>query len=93
MAAALRVAGIPASISQTAGTFVCNHVFYGLQHRLAGSAVRSGFMHLPLLASQAALHPGQASLPLETMIEGVRIALATALSTLQDLRLGDGSVA
>lgn len=36
--AALREAGIPATVSQSAGTFVCNHVFYGLAHRLAGVA-------------------------------------------------------
>jgi pyroglutamyl-peptidase len=35
MVAALRAAGLPAQVSQTAGTFVCNHVFYGLMHRLA----------------------------------------------------------
>jgi pyroglutamyl-peptidase len=40
MVAGLRAAGFPASVSQTAGTFVCNHVFYGLQHRLAASGVR-----------------------------------------------------
>jgi pyroglutamyl-peptidase len=93
MAAALRAAGIPASVSQSAGTFVCNHVFYGLQHRLAGSAVRSGFMHLPLLPGQAAEHPGLASLPFETMVEGVRLALATALGTVHDVRISGGSIA
>jgi pyroglutamyl-peptidase len=93
MAGALRAAGLPASVSQSAGTFVCNHVFYGLQHELAGHAVRSGFMHLPLLPAQAAAHPGLASLPLEAMIEGVRLALATALGTEQDVRVSDGSIA
>lgn len=93
MAAALRGAGIPASVSQSAGTFVCNHVFYALQHRLAKSAVRSGFMHLPLLPEQAATQPGLANLPLATMVAGVRLALATALGTARDLRVGDGSIA
>ena len=89
----MRAAGIPASVSQTAGTFVCNHLFYGLQHLLAGGPVRSGFMHLPLLPEQAAAHPGQASLALETMVEGVRVALAAAVSTVGDVRASDGSLA
>jgi pyroglutamyl-peptidase len=48
--------GVPASVSSSAGTFVCNHVFYGLMHELAknGNAVRGGFVHVPLLPGQAA---------------------------------------
>jgi pyroglutamyl-peptidase len=92
--AALRQAGLPASVSQSAGTFVCNHVFYGLQHLLAGSGVRSGFMHLPLLPAQAARLPGQPSLPLATMVEGTCIALKTALEHKgADLRHTGGAVA
>ena len=92
MVAALREAGVPASVSQTAGTFVCNHVFYGLMQRLRDGA-RGGFMHLPLLPEQAARHPGQPSLPLATMVDGVRIALAAALGRQgDDLRAGGGSL-
>ena len=91
--AALRGAGIPASVSQSAGTYVCNHVFYGLQHRLAGSGVRSGFMHVPWLPEQAALQTGQPSMPLATMLDGVRLALATALATDRDVRTSGGALA
>lgn len=93
MVAALRVAGFPASVSQTAGTFVCNHVFYGLQHQLADSTVRSGFMHIPLLPQQAALHPGQASMALQTMVEGVRLALGVAWRVKNDVRQAGGTIA
>ena len=77
MVAGLREAGLPASISQTAGTFVCNHAFYALMHAVQGrTEVRGGFMHLPLLPEQAARQPaGHASMPLSTMVEGVREAL------------------
>ena len=54
LVAGLRAGGFPASVSQTAGTFVCNQVFYALQHALAGQGVHSGFVHLPLLPEQAA---------------------------------------
>ena len=93
MVQALRDAGIAASISQTAGTFVCNHVFYGLAHHLAGSGVRGGFMHLPLLPEQAVGSAGLPSMPLQTMIEGVRIALATAVATTRDASIGGGAIA
>ncbi|MET0208598.1 MAG: pyroglutamyl-peptidase I [Burkholderiaceae bacterium] len=89
--AGLRAAGYPASVSQTAGTFVCNHVFYGLQHRLKDSGVRSGFMHIPYLPEQAARHAGAASLPLATLIDATRRALALAL-TATEVRLEGGQL-
>ena len=73
--AALHAAGTPAEVSQTAGTFVCNHVFYGLQHALAGSRTRSGFVHVPWLPEQVAHRPGMPCLPLATMVAGVRTVL------------------
>lgn len=93
MVAALRAAGLPASVSQTAGTFVCNHVFYGLMHHLL-AGVRGGFMHLPLLPEQAARRPGHASLPLATQVEGVRVAVRAAWThgPAADLREGAGAV-
>jgi pyroglutamyl-peptidase len=91
--AGLRAAGLPASVSQTAGTFVCNHLFYGLQHRLAGSGVRSGFLHIPYLPEQAARHPGQPSMALASMVEGVRLTLQLALQHTQDLRETGGAIA
>lgn len=93
MVRALREAGIPASVSQTAGTFVCNQVFYNLQHALADSAVRSGFIHVPCLPEQAARNaPGQPSLALETLAEGLRIAALTAWNTQVDVAETGGQV-
>ena len=93
MLAALRAANIPAELSQTAGSFVCNQVFYGLMHRLARMRprVRGGFVHVPYLPEQAKKFPGVASLPLETMIAGVRVSLAAALSTRADLHYAAGT--
>ena len=84
----LREAGLPASVSNTAGTFVCNHVFYALMHRLARRAapgVRGGFIHIPALPQQAARHPGMASMALETQVAGIREAIRTAMTVQQDL--------
>jgi len=92
MVAALRAAGHPASVSYSAGTFVCNHVFYGLQRAVRRRRwVRSGFMHLPCLPEQA--QRAQApSLPLATMIEAVRIALEAAALHREDPRTSEGAL-
>lgn len=82
LVAGLKAAGFPASVSQTAGTFVCNQVFYALQHALAGRGVRSGFMHLPLLPEQAAQWPGPSlpSWPARWQVAAVRQALVVLLA-------------
>lgn len=82
----LRAAGIPASVSNTAGTFVCNHTFYVARH-LAESGrrrIRAGFIHVPYLPEQAARHPGAASLSLDTLVAGLRIAIETSIRVEQD---------
>ena len=66
---------IPVSISNSAGTFVCNQVFYGLQHTWGRANRRSGFVHLPCLPEQAArmaMSPPCPSLPLEVQVRAVR---------------------
>jgi pyroglutamyl-peptidase len=47
MVATIRARGLPASVSPSAGSFVCNHVFYALQHALRGRDTASGFVHVP----------------------------------------------
>lgn len=48
MTEAIRSAGIPAKLSYTAGTYVCNDLLYSLLHRFSGTAVRIAFVHIPL---------------------------------------------
>ncbi|AZF06328.1 pyroglutamyl-peptidase I [Pseudomonas sp. R5-89-07] len=87
MVRAVREAGIAASVSQTAGTFVCNQVFYRLQHALAGSEVRSGFIHVPGLPGS-----GQPSMVLPVLVEGLRLAVAAAWHTQVDIVEAGGRV-
>ena len=91
MLQALQAAGVAAEVSQTAGTFVCNHVFYALMHALATrrgfKRTRGGFIHVPYLPEQ-----GAPSLPLDETVRGLRLALATALSTTHDIARGAGAV-
>ena len=52
MAERIRQVGIPAAVSNTAGTFVCNDVLYSVLHHFAGTSVQAGFIHVPYLPSQ-----------------------------------------
>lgn len=67
--------GIPASISLSAGTFVCNDLFYAIQHFLKGSEVRSGFMHVPLMDEQRHEFPNVPTMPLKQLIASVEAVL------------------
>lgn len=92
MLAALRNAGFPAEISQTAGTYVCNHVFYALMHALRGlPGVRGGFVHIPYSPAQAALHAGAPSLPSTVVAQALRLAVGIALTVEHDVRIGGGA--
>lgn len=87
--AALEREGIPAAVSHTAGTFVCNHVFYSLMHSVRRRGVRGGFIHVPAaLALEAPHSPG---LPLATQIRGIALALKVTARRRRDLRRAGGS--
>jgi pyroglutamyl-peptidase len=76
--AALTEEGIPAAVSQTAGTFVCNHVFYGLMHALRRRrAVRAGFIHVPWPADAKVAMRSTITLP--TMVAAIERAANTTL--------------
>ena len=79
MLAALQREGLPAEVSPSAGSFVCNHVFYGLMHALATRPdlrlTRGGFVHVPWLPEQ-----GTPGLPLADVVRGLRVALRCALA-------------
>ncbi|MCE6999542.1 pyroglutamyl-peptidase I [Saccharothrix sp. S26] len=89
--AALRAEGIPASVSHSAGTFVCNHVFYGLMHLIATEHpdVRGGFVHVPFSPEQAEAG-GHPSLPVTTTARALELVIRTALTTSTDLRTTAG---
>ncbi|NJP39614.1 pyroglutamyl-peptidase I [Oscillospiraceae bacterium HV4-5-C5C] len=80
MQAAIKAAGLPAEISNSAGTFVCNHVLYGVRYICARRypTIRSGFIHVPCLPVQALDRPGTPSMALADITRGLAAAL-TAL--------------
>jgi pyroglutamyl-peptidase len=72
---AINDAGIPATVSLSAGAFLCNHVFYVAQDHFKGTKVRSGFVHVPLMDEQAGEFPGLPTMPLDQMVKAVRTML------------------
>jgi pyroglutamyl-peptidase len=79
MVDAIKAQGIQAAVSLSAGAFLCNHVFYIAQNKFAGTKVRSGFVHVPLMDSQASEFPGLPTMPLDQMVTAVKIMLSTVL--------------
>lgn len=89
MVKAMREAGIPADISDTAGTFCCNHLMYGILHHISSNRlpIRAGWIHLPSLPGVAALpeNLGTPSMSAETAVAGVEVALRAVLENSQDI--------
>ncbi|MBU6144435.1 MAG: pyroglutamyl-peptidase I [Acidobacteria bacterium] len=76
----LKATGIPAATSLSAGTFVCNHIFYELQNALAGSDVLSGFIHVPLMTEQQEDFPGLFNMPVEQMVLAAKTIITTLVA-------------
>jgi len=89
---ALRLRGFPAGVSQTAGTFVCNHVFYGLMQHAQGRGMKAGFIHVPFLPQQVAGRADVApSMALNDIIDGLRIAVEVAVGVDTDVAEAGGA--
>jgi pyroglutamyl-peptidase len=93
---ALQIAGIRAELSQTAGTYVCNHIFYSLMHYLATERpeTRGGFIHVPYEVEPGTAAGGvvQSAMSLADMAEGIAVVVRTALATRQDLKVSAGAL-
>jgi len=92
MLAAMQSAGVPAELSFSAGSYVCNAAFFALMHVLATQhpSVRGGFIHIPYLPRQAAAHAGAPRMELGTLSKGIGIAIEAALLHHDDLRFSAG---
>lgn len=91
-AAAIAGRGIPAVVSHTAGTFVCNHVFYRLAAELARRpGMRGGFVHVPYGPEQV-VGTDRPSLPIAQMAEALEVVVRTTLEHPDDVALPGGSL-
>jgi pyroglutamyl-peptidase len=79
MVEAVKECGLDGEISLSAGAFLCNHIFYHLQHQLLERGIKSGFVHLPLVNEQLAQYPDQPSWTLEDLIRGVKAAILSTI--------------
>lgn len=94
MVTALVERGIPAKVSNTAGTFVCNHVLYGLLDTLAHDPQkrRGGFIHVPYLPQQAARLKDQPSMTLTTIVEALKVAVEVVVQNEEDSKVTGGTI-
>lgn len=93
MTARIREAGLPASVSNTAGTFVCNHLMYGVLYTLAKHypGVKGGFMHVPFVPSQTVNRATPApSMCVQDIARGIEAAIAAIAEHDVDIRTADG---
>ena len=84
---------IPASVSNTAGTFVCNHVCYGMAH-LASTKypnMRTGFVHIPFLPEQVVDKRNMPSMPLEMIAKGLEYAIEAIIENKEDIKVEGGA--
>lgn len=84
---------IPAEVSNTAGTFVCNHLIFGVLHHVAlrQYPIRAGFMHVPFVDSQVVGRDDVPSLTLPAMIEATKAAIIAAIKHREDIKTIGGA--
>ncbi len=80
MGRAIHEAGIPVTLSSSAGTFVCNHVFYGLMERAQARGIRAGFVHVPLIPEQLEAGSTSPTLALDAIVRALRIVVEVGLA-------------
>ena len=94
MVAAMRAAGVPTELSNSAGTYVCNHVMYGVLHFIAasGRSARAGFVHVPYSEAQVLDKAGIPAMALPTMVRGIEAAIEAAATHVRDIRTSEGTL-
>ena len=90
----IKEAKIPASVSNTAGTFVCNHIMYGLMYLIDTKYpnIRGGFVHVPFATEQVVDKPTSASLSLEEISKGLTVLVATSIKNEEDIKAVGGAI-
>ncbi|MDD5842130.1 MAG: pyroglutamyl-peptidase I [Solobacterium sp.] len=83
----IKKAGVPASVSYTAGTFVCNHLMYGVLYTINKSYpnIKGGFMHVPFITEQVMNKKNMPSLTLDQIVTGIEAAIKAIAENSQDI--------
>ena len=92
MAQAIREAGLPSSVSNTAGTFVCNHLMYGVLYHIHHSHpnMKGGFMHVPYIPQQVLNHPSTPYMSIADIARAIEAAIGAIATTSQDIATAEG---
>ena len=90
----MKAAGIPAAVSNTAGTFVCNHIMYGALHFAATQqpSLKAGFVHIPYVPMQTVDKPTMPSMSVADIVTGLTILIETGINVDQDVKVTGGAV-
>ncbi len=89
----IRAKGIPSSVSYTAGSYVCNYIMYCVAHSIAKRhpGMRSGFIHVPFMPSQAIGKPvNTPTMSIETIAKALEAAIEAIVETKADIRSAEG---
>lgn len=90
----IKNAGIPVSVSNTAGTYVCNHLMYGLLYLIDKKYhnIKGGFIHVPFIPQQVLNRSNTPYMNLEQMTEALTIAVKAAVKYEEDIRITQGKI-
>lgn len=90
----IKAKNIPASVSNTAGTYVCNHVMYGVLNYIYKNKlnIKGGFIHIPFLLEQVVTKPNTPAMSLETMVEAIESAVEAIVKNDKDINITGGTV-
>ena len=94
MVQAIKDAGYPSVLSNSAGTYICNHVMYGILYYIEKEFpnVRGGFIHVPYAPSQVVNMPSTPSMALADITASLEAAVAAAISSKEDIRAVGGEI-
>lgn len=86
--------GIPASVSNTAGTFVCNHVMYGIMYMIDKKYpnIKGGFIHVPYIPAQVTTKPNMPSMSATDITKGLELCIKAALENNEDVKTVGGEI-
>ena len=88
----IRKEGLPASLSNSAGTYVCNHLMYGVLYTLSKKfkEVKGGFIHVPFVPEQTVDKPDKPSMSLTDIVRGLEAAIKAAVENQTDINVTGG---
>ena len=86
--------GIPASVSNTAGTFVCNHVMYGILYLIDKKYpnMKGGFIHVPYIPSQVVTKPNNPSMSIDDIAKGLELCIKAIIENSSDIKTVGGTI-